>query len=295
MAAVTETAVGEIAFHIFKCRMQSLRRIPHAELSHAGHINDHGAGKQAFFGKKNQLTVGGGMAASGIVFPDFSGGHETFSGESVDQGGFSNAGRAQENRGFSGQQVWRQRVKSPAGSGADGNDGDAGSGGLCPRGHFCRIIRQIGLGEEDDRRCSRFPGLGQIALQPPRIQIVIQGLQNENIVKICRSRLPGMACRGRIQPGKNAFSGKCFQNQAVTVLLQIQKNKVSDGWTAVFTGVVSACLQTRVAAAGFADKFISVSVNGGNSRRILHIVSRGQPGGIEAIIGNMHNFFSFCR
>ena len=194
MAAVTETAVGEIAFHIFKCRMQSLRRIPHAELSHAGRIDDHGTWKQAFFGKKDQLTVGGGMAASGIVFTDFSSGHERFSGEGVDQGGFPYAGRTQENRGFSGLQVWRQRIKSPAGSGADGNDGDAGGGGLGPCGHLRRTVCQVGLGEEDDRRCARFPGLGQIALQPTRIQVVVQGLQNKNIVKICCGCLSGMAC-----------------------------------------------------------------------------------------------------
>ena len=95
VGAVAEaTGLGEL-LDVAEAGLEAVRCGPELDFAEAGHVDEEPAG-----GHEEHASGGGGMAAVPVVFSDCSGGLQSAAEESVEEGGFADAGGADEGSGF---------------------------------------------------------------------------------------------------------------------------------------------------------------------------------------------------
>ena len=172
--------------------------------------------------------MGGGVAALGIILPDGGHRHDLLPCQGIDQAGLAHAGGAEEDHRLSRLQIGVESLQTETGMGADHMGVDSG----CHPLHLGKIrpvvLHQIRLGQQDHRGGSGLPGKGQIPLQPPGVEVLVQRLHDEHIIKIRRHRLvPGD--RTRLPAGKQRPPGQGGQDPAVAVFDGIHHHIISGG------------------------------------------------------------------
>ena len=122
------------------------------------------------------------------------------------------------------------------------------------------VLRQIRLGQHDHRRGPGLPGQGEVALQPPEIEVLVQGLEKKNIVKICRHRLLSPA-PVRVPAGEEGSAGQGGENQTVAVGNIPEHHEIPHRREVRGAAVVGSGLQPGTGFAVFADNLIALLMN----------------------------------
>ena len=269
MAAVGEAAFAHKLLHVRKGIAQSFGYLPHPQLPHTGRVDDQ---HTAF--EPDQLPVGGGVAAFGIALPDAVDRHDLLPCQGIDQAGLADTGGAEKYHRLSRLQIGVQPLQSIPGMGADHM-------GIHPRGHPLHpgqmvpvVLHQIRLGQQDHGGGTGLPCKGQIPLQPPGIEVQIQRLHEEHIVKIRRHRLiPGDG--SRLPAGEEGPPGQCRGNQAVAVVNVMDHDIVACGGEILGACIVFFGFQAGMGSPMGADDLIALLVNrsdpGRDARQILRI------------------------
>src|SRR4051812_36198283 len=92
----------------------------------------------------------------------------------IDEGGFSDAGRAEQREGAACNEPWIECLDSFTATGAERDhsrtDRDRLDFGFCDR----RVEMEVGFVEHHDRLGSAFPGDGEVALDAAKIEVLIK-------------------------------------------------------------------------------------------------------------------------
>ena len=145
--------------------------------------------KEPAAGHDEKLAGGGGVASAAVRFANGSGGLAVIAQETVKDGGFAYAGRANEGGSLAGCELGGQDVESVIGDGADGNDGGsgteklgAGDDGFEVEG---KLGGKVGFVEQDDGARAAFRGHDQIALDAAGVVVAIEAADDEQDVNVC--------------------------------------------------------------------------------------------------------------
>jgi len=159
-------------------------------------------------------------------------------------------------------QIGRQRLNALAGPGADGVDaGTRGDGLGLPDGEP-GVGHQVGLGEHHHRLGTRLPGEGQVALKARQVEVVIEGLQNEDGLEVGGHRLLSPALV-RVTASENRAPGQRIRNLAVAALTVPQGDKVAHrGEELTLPIVIGPRLKAGRAKAVLAHQLIPAAMGG---------------------------------
>ena len=133
------------------------------------------------------------------------------------------------------------------------------------------VLHKICLGQQNHRSRPGLPGKGQIPLQPPGVEVMVQGLQDEHIVKIRRHGLKSGHSAGR-SAGEHRPPGLGSEDQAVSVFDVLHGHIVSRSGELRPLHMVFLRLQAAEAFALFTDQLITLPVH------------RRDPGGDDFVI-----------
>ena len=155
-----------------------------AQLAHAGRVED-----EAPAGDPDEVPPGGRMATAGVVLADRRRRLDDLAGQRVDQRRLAHARRAHEGRGATLGKPVAEGLEAESGRGADGVDRRPAGDRLDPGDRTLRVVRQVGLVQDDDRSRPGAPGQREIALEPARVQVVVERGDDEQRVDVRRQHL----------------------------------------------------------------------------------------------------------
>ena len=121
MAAVAEAAGARVRGHVGEHRVQAALAFPQLQLAQAGRVHEHAA-----LGQHDQLALGGGVAAAGIVLAHLARVLAVPAQQPVDQRRLADAGGSEERDRGAAPPVGSQRLEADALPRADRVHGHAG-------------------------------------------------------------------------------------------------------------------------------------------------------------------------
>ena len=131
-----------------------------------------------------------GRVTPGAVDRDRGGAHQLRAGEPVQERRLADAGRAQQHDGAAGpQRLRRELVDADARHVRDRVDRHADRNALDLQHRVSDVVAQVGLGQHDDRLGTAVPSGGDVPLQPPEAEVVVEPREQEGGVDVRRQHL----------------------------------------------------------------------------------------------------------
>ena len=221
VAAVAEAAGAGERLNVLECGREALVGVDQAEFPHAGRVQHQRPGRQP-----DQLAVAGGVAPVRILLADRGGRHPLVAGQRVDEGRLADARRAHQHRRLGRLQMRGERLQPRAGDDRDGQHRRAERDALRLGDGGVGIGGEVGLGQHHHRLGAALPGGGQVALQPPGVEVGVQRGDQQRHVDVgghhllVRDRVGGLADEGGAPrqhgvDGRGAFVGPRGQRHPV--------------------------------------------------------------------------------
>lgn len=179
VGAVGEAAAEGEGGDVVEGVVDGLGGVPELEFAHAGGVDEEGAG-----GGEDEFAAGGGVAAFAIFFADLAGGQGIVAGEGVNEGGFADAGGADEREGAARAVVGGEGLEAASGGGAGDEDGDAGGEGFDLVADAFGIGTEVGFIEHDDGLGAALAGGDDEALDAFRVVVAIEAGDEEDGVDV---------------------------------------------------------------------------------------------------------------
>ena len=152
---------------------------PELELAHAGGVDEHGAG-----GGDEELAARGGVAALAVFFADLGGHLHLVAHDAVGDGGFADAGGAEQGDGAAFFEPAGKFAEAGASLGADRDDGGVAGDGGDLGGDLVGVVEQVGFVEEDDGLGAALAGDGEEALDAAEVEIGVERGDEEDGVEV---------------------------------------------------------------------------------------------------------------
>ena len=104
--------------------------------------------------------------------------------EAIDEGGFADAGGAEQGYGLPREAVGSELVEAVSAESADSVDGDAGSHLFHGADAGRWVGAEVEFVEDDDRRGAALPGRGEVALDAAGAEVVVEAGDEEGAVEV---------------------------------------------------------------------------------------------------------------
>ena len=157
-----------------------------SQLAHARGVDEHPT-----TGQQHELAARRRVAAAGIVFPDVAHVLDLATHQPVDQRRLADSRRADEANGGPASYMLAQCVDANPGEGTHLDSRNAQRHRGDGLGQRSKVVDEIDLVEHDDRVCPALPDRGQVALDPPRIEIAVRRGDEAEDVDVGRDHLRG--------------------------------------------------------------------------------------------------------
>ena len=168
------------------------------------------------------------MAPFPVAVPDAGGLLHGAPEQRVDQRRLADPGRPDEGDGRAGREKRVERGEPGAREGAEEDDRDPGGDGGDDPGERLRVLRQVGLVDEDHRPRARGVDEREVPLQPAGVQVAPGGRDDEDEIDVRRDRLVGPV-PARETAGEDALSGEDVHDRGGRrLLLPEQHDEVAD-------------------------------------------------------------------
>ena len=179
--AVAEAAGGGEGFEVGEGGEEGIGGFAEGKAAEAGGVDDKAAD-----GGFDEVAVGGAVAAFVVEVADFHHVLQVLIGEMVDEGGFADAGGAEDDGGDAGGEQRAELVDALAGDDGDGEDGEVvvAVEGLDLIEERSGIGAKIGFGEQDDGADGVIAGEGDVAFEAAEGEVFVEAGGEEGEVDV---------------------------------------------------------------------------------------------------------------
>ena len=158
---------------------ETLGRLPELELAHAGGVEHEPAA-----GKPDQLARRRRVPAAPVEGADLLGRLALLAEQRVHERRLADARGAEQDDRPAGPEVRLELLEALAGDGADGVDGHADRDRLDLRDRRLGVLGQVELRQHDRRVGAALPRQREVALEPARVQVAVEGHDEEHRVDV---------------------------------------------------------------------------------------------------------------
>ncbi len=182
------------------------------------------------------------MSAAVVAGASFGDGLDFVVHQGVGEGGFADAGGADERGGGAWRDEGFDGVHTESVERIGENNRDVGGDGIDFVAKRRGVVDEVDFGEDDDGLSAAVEYSSHVAFEPSQVQFEIEGCDDENDVEVCADDLHGGALAGGLA-NELAAARERFDDVGEVVFEDVDADPVADGgggFGVVAVGALSA-------------------------------------------------------